>query len=157
MSEAATAVDSEVSEDVIEELDVLLADYQVLYQKLRAFHWNVEGQDFYRLHEKFEEFYDAVNLRVDDIAERIRALGSYPTGTYSEQLVNARLSEDEGRSSATDMVRTLVSDYEELKGYLTSAIEQAEEAGDTTTVNLLEEFVDAQEETLWMLRSYLNE
>lgn len=157
MSEAATAVDSEVSEDVIEELDVLLADYQVLYQKLRAFHWNVEGQDFYRLHEKFEEFYDAVNLRVDDIAERIRALGSYPTGTYSEQLVNARLSEDEGRSSATDMVRTLVSDYEELKGYLKSAIEQAEEAGDTTTVNLLEEFVDAQEETLWMLRSYLNE
>jgi starvation-inducible DNA-binding protein len=157
MSQTDTAVSSEASEAVVEDLDTLLADYQVLYQKLRAFHWNVEGPDFYRLHEKFEEIYDAVNLRVDDIAERIRGLGEYPTATYSEQLVNARLSEDEGRAAAEDMVRTLVSDLKELKGYLHDAVETAEDAGDSTTVNLLEEFVDEQEETIWMLKAYLGE
>lgn len=157
MSQTDTAVSSEATEEVVDDLDTLLADYQVFYQKLRAFHWNVEGPDFYRLHEKFEEIYDAVNLRVDDIAERIRALDAYPTATYSEQLVNARLSEDEGRSSAEDMVRTLVSDFQELKGYLSSAVNTADDVGDSTTVNMLEEFIDEQEETVWMLKSYLNE
>lgn len=145
-----------VSDELIEEMNRLLSDYQVLYQKLRAYHWNVEGNDFFVLHEKFEELYNTVTLRVDEIAERIRALGEYPLSTYSEQLVEARISEDNGRIEAEDMVKNLCSDYESLQEVLSETADVAGSEGDTTTVNLLEDIQDEQEETLWMLKSYLS-
>jgi starvation-inducible DNA-binding protein len=151
-----TTTSSTVSDELIEELNRLLSDYQVLYQKLRAYHWNVEGSDFFRLHEKFEELYNTVTLQVDEIAERIRALGEYPVSTYSEQLVEARISEDNGQIDAQQMVKNLCSDYENLQGALGDAAELAGDEGDTTTVNLLEDIQDGQEETIWMLKAYLS-
>jgi len=156
-SSATSEASTTVSEELVDELNRLLADYQVLYQKLRAYHWNVEGKEFFQLHEKFEELYDTVTLTVDDIAERIRALGEYPVSTYSEQLVEARISEDNGRIDSDQMVKNLCSDYESLQSALTDAVDQAENEGDTTTVNLLEDVHDEQEETLWMLKAYLSE
>jgi starvation-inducible DNA-binding protein len=154
--DAEATAGTSVSEDLIEELNRLLSDYQVLYQKLRAYHWNVEGPDFFRLHETFEELYNTVTLQVDEIAERIRALGEYPTSTYSEQLVEARISEDNGRIDAQQMVKNLCSDYENLQDALEDAVELAENEGDSTTVNLLEDIQDGQEETIWMLKAYLS-
>lgn len=144
-----------VSEELVDEMNRLLSDYSVLYQKLRAYHWNVEGQNFFLLHEKFEELYDRTKLVVDEIAERIRAYGEYPVSTYSEQLVEARISEDNGQIGANAMVENLCSDYENLQEALNSAKETAEKDGDTTTVNLLDDIQDEQEETLWMFKSFL--
>ena len=148
---------TQVSDKLIEELNRLLSDYQVLYQKLRAYHWNVEGKAFFQLHEKFEELYDTVTVQVDDLAERIRGLGDYPVSTYSEQLVEARIAEDNGRIEADQMVKNLCSDYESLQDALDEAIEVAEDEDDSTTVNLLEDIQDDQSMTLWMLKSYLSE
>lgn len=156
-AQSTTETQSEsASGELVEELNRLLSDYQVLYQKLRAYHWNVEGNDFFVLHEKFEELYNKVTLTVDEIAERIRALGDYPIGTYSEQLVEARISEDNGQIESQDMVKNLCSDYDNLQDALSKTIELAEENGDSTTVNLLEDLKDEQEETLWMFKSYLS-
>lgn len=154
-TQTSEASSVQVSDKLIEELNRLLSDYQVLYQKLRAYHWNVEGKDFFQLHEKFEELYDTVTVRVDEIAERIRALGDYPLSTYSEQLVEARVEEDNGRIESDQMVKNLCSDYESLQEALSEIADKAGEEGDTTTVNLLEEIQDEQAETLWMLKSYL--
>lgn len=145
-----------VSQDLVDEMNRLLSDYQVLYQKLRAYHWNVEGENFFLLHEKFEELYDRTTLIVDEIAERIRAFGEYPISTYSEQLVEARISEDNGQIEGREMVENLCSDYENLQEALDTAIETAESDGDSTTVNLLEDIQDEQEETLWMLKAFLS-
>ncbi|MFB6347746.1 MAG: Dps family protein [bacterium] len=152
----AESTTGQVSEQLVDEMNRLLSDYQVLYQKLRAYHWNVEGEDFFLLHEKFEELYNETKLVVDEIAERIRAYGEYPISTYSEQLVEARISEDNGQIEAKQMVKNLCSDYENLQKAINEAKEAAENDGDSTTVNLLEEIQDEQEETLWMLKSYLS-
>lgn len=156
-TQTSESTSAQVSDELIEELNRLLSDYQVLYQKLRAYHWNVEGKDFFQLHEKFEELYDAVTVQIDDIAERIRGLGDYPVSTYSEQLVEARIAEDNGRIESEQMVKNLCSDYESLQDALDEAIEVAEGEDDSTTVNLLEEIQDDQAMTLWMLKSYLSE
>src|SRR6056297_1340775 len=83
----------EETKDVVTTLNKLLANYQVHYQKLRNFHWNVEGKDFFELHEQFEEEYDAVKLQIDEIAERIRVFGKKPISTMQGYLDAAEIKE----------------------------------------------------------------
>ena len=71
-------LDTEKTNTTVEQLNVLLADYHLYYQKLRNFHWNVQGTNFFDLHEKFEEMYDDAKLKVDEIAERILTLRHSP-------------------------------------------------------------------------------
>ena len=138
-----------------ESLNKLLADYQVFYQKLRTYHWTVQGPMFFDLHNKFEELYLDAATKVDDLAERIVALKGRPLPTLKTQVGKARLAEDEDDRSAQEMVGNLVSDLEQLNGSLREASKQAESAGDAATFNLLEGMADGQEKTAWMLRAYL--
>ena len=142
-------------QDVQPVLNTLLADYQVLYQKLRNYHWNVRGPMFFELHAKFEELYDEAALRVDEIAERVGTLGGRPISTLAGALEKARLKEDPGQAGPQEMVANLVADYERLNGHLREASRKAEKAGDAGTFNLLEGFADSQEKTVWMLKAYL--
>ncbi|MDA1195177.1 MAG: DNA starvation/stationary phase protection protein [Planctomycetota bacterium] len=140
---------------VAAELNTLLADYQVHYQKLRNYHWNVRGPLFFGLHVKFEELYTTAALRVDALAERVLALGGAPLSTLAGQLARARLVEDEGRPDAQGMVANTLADLEALNASLRAASAHAAGAGDDTTVNLLQPFIDEQEQTAWMLRAFL--
>jgi starvation-inducible DNA-binding protein len=135
-------------------LSALLADYQVLYQKLRGYHWTVTGPLFFGLHAKFEELYVDAAEKVDELAERLAARGARPPLTLADQLALARLREDGGSPSATDMVQSIAADLETLSDSLRAAAGEADEAGDTATVNLLDGYADAQEKTLWMLRAF---
>ena len=133
----------------------LLADYQVLYQKLRGYHWTVGGPLFFALHAKFEELYDDAAEKVDALAERIAARGGRPPVTLKEQLELARLAEDASRPAAHDMVRHIERDLETLNVALRTASRQAAASGDQASVNLLDGFADGQEKTIWMLRAFL--
>jgi starvation-inducible DNA-binding protein len=135
-------------------LSALLADYQVLYQKLRSYHWTVTGPLFFGLHAKFEELYLDAAEKVDALAERLAARGVRPPLTLAEQLSLARLREDGGAPGATEMVQSIATDLETLLEALRSAAGEADEAGDTATVNLLDGYADGQEKTLWMLRAF---
>ncbi len=139
----------------ISELNQILADYAVLYQKLRGYHWRVSGPAFFQLHEKFGELYEETAERADEVAERIRALGGEPLSTLKELGEAARLTEDGSTTEAAEMVRALAADYRTLNGRLRAMAANAAEAGDTATVNLLEEFADGQEKTVWMLSAWL--
>ncbi len=134
----------------VENLNHILADYQVLYQKLRAYHWNVKGPMFFALHGKFEELYNDVAEKVDEVAERIRTLGAEPLSTLSAQVAAARLREDDTNPGALRMVANIVADYEAVNNALRAAAADA----DTATQNLLEDFADGQEKTLWMLKTF---
>ncbi|MEZ5979209.1 MAG: DNA starvation/stationary phase protection protein [Planctomycetota bacterium] len=136
-------------------LVALQADYQVLYQKVRHYHWNVRGPQFFQLHPHFEQMYLATALKVDEIAERLLALGAAPLRTYGEVHQNARLKEDASLPSAHDMVKNLHDDLLALNGNLRKLAEQAEKAEDVATQNLVEGYADAQEKEAWMLRAFL--
>jgi starvation-inducible DNA-binding protein len=134
----------------------LLADYQILYMKLRGYHWTVTGPLFFGLHAKFEELYNEAALKVDAIAERLAARGTRPPVTLAEQLRMARLKEDAGQPSANDMVRNVATDLETLNGSLRQLEKAAEGANDVATQNLAQGYADEQEKTIWMLKAFLN-
>ncbi len=133
----------------------LLSDYQVLYQKLRNYHWNVTGPLFFGLHAKFEELYLETAEKVDTLAERLSAKGQTPPSTMAAQLKLARLKEDETTPKANDMVANIVKDYESLNGFLRSLSAHAAENGDVKTANISDEMADGQEQTMWMLKAFL--
>ena len=93
-----------------QELAALQADYHVLYQKLRGYHWTVSGPLFFGLHAHFEQLYEDVAEKIDAIAERLAARGARPPVTIKEQLALARLTEDVGPTAPLDMVRGIASD-----------------------------------------------
>jgi starvation-inducible DNA-binding protein len=141
--------------EIANDLNLLLADYQVHYQKLRNYHWNVRGPMFFELHLKFEELYTGANVKVDDIAERVLALGVRPLSTLKEQLGAATLQEDATVPDAPTMVKNTLADLEVLNGRLRSLVQQSADAGDVGTANLLEPMADEQEKTAWMLKAFL--
>lgn len=136
-------------------LALLLADYQVFYQKLRNYHWNVKGPLFFSLHAKFEELYLVAAERVDGLAERLAARGQRPPSTLAEQLHLARLAEDPEVPAAEDMVARLVADLGVLVDHLRDAVKVADAEGDSAAVNLLDGFADEEEQVTWMLRAFL--
>ncbi|NOT31362.1 MAG: DNA starvation/stationary phase protection protein [Planctomycetes bacterium] len=139
-----------------QDLAALLADYQVLYMKLRGYHWTVTGPLFFGLHAKFEELYDEAAEKVDALAERLAARGARPPVTLREQLALARLKEDAGQPSANDMVRNVATDLETLNVSLRALEQAATRAGDAATQNLVQGYADGQEKTIWMLRAFLH-
>jgi|SRR5688572_11403721 len=138
-----------------QDLSRLLADYQVLYAKLRAYHWTVTGPLFFGLHAKFEELYDDAAEKVDALAERLAARGVRPPLTLADQLALARLKEDGGRPTPNDMVRNVAADLETVNVSLRALEQAAAKASDAATQNLAQGFADGQEKTIWMLRAFL--
>ena len=129
-------------ENVVNELSVLLADFQVFYSNLRNFHWNVKGHGFFVLHSKYEELYNDAAEKVDEVAERILQLGSTPESRFSVYLQTAEIKE------ALDL---LLDYYKTLIARERRIIDLATEAHDDTTVSLMNDFLVGQEKTVWML------
>jgi starvation-inducible DNA-binding protein len=138
------------------DLAILLADYQVLYMKLRGYHWTVTGPLFFGLHAKFEELYDDAATKVDELAERLAARGARPPVTLKEQLALARLKEDSATPAANEMVRNIAADLEALNASLRALEQSAAKSGDAATQNLAQGYADGQEKTIWMLKAFLN-
>lgn len=137
------------------ELNRLLANYQVFYQNLRGFHWNIEGQSFFELHTKFEELYNEANLAVDAIAERILTLGSTPLHAFDQYLETASISPSKNVKSAHDTVSTTIDNLSTLIGLERQILELASDAQDEGTVDLMSDYINAQEKLTWMLSAYL--
>jgi len=146
-----------MSDDITEGLNTLLADYMVHYQKLRNYHWNVKGQEFFKLHEKFEDAYDMAAVWADDLAERVLALGGQPYSTLDEFIEHSRLDEDPEAPPAEQMVSNLIDDIESLNEFAQELAEVAEQRPDRTTANLMDDIVDDQEERRWMFRTFLED
>lgn len=144
-----------MSDVIATQLNTLLADSTVFYQKLRHYHWNVQGPRFFELHAKFEEIYEKWAPFVDEIAERIIALDTVPLHTLADMLKHATLEEDPEITDGSEMVRRTITDLEALRASLTQLIGKAEDAGDRTTANLLDGIGDAIEGDLWMLKAWL--
>ncbi|WP_424493706.1 Dps family protein [Salinimicrobium sp. GXAS 041] len=147
-------LDSEKTGKTVEQLNVLLADYHLYYQKLRNFHWNIIGQNFFDLHEKFEELYDDAKLKVDEIAERILTLRFQPTSNYSDYLKKSNLKEASSDLEDSEMVKILLDDHGTILRQMTKVVETAEENGDEGTIDLIGGYIRELEKTSWMLDAW---
>ncbi|MFT6217006.1 MAG: starvation-inducible DNA-binding protein [Roseivirga sp.] len=140
--------------DVVKALNLLLANYQVHYQKLRDFHWNVTGPDFFDLHEQFETEYEAVKFNIDEIAERIRVFGKRPTSTMKEYLEDATIKEANRGLVADQMVAEILNDFEVLMEWMLDSIEEANKASDTSTVDMITKMMQRMEKRHWMFTAF---
>ncbi|MGA9113450.1 MAG: Dps family protein [Candidatus Dormiibacterota bacterium] len=140
---------------VAQGLSRLLADTYTLYLKTHNYHWNVTGPMFSSLHLMFETEYMELALAVDEIAERIRALGVRAPASYREFSGLATIAEDTDTPNATEMVRRLEKDQEAVVRVVREVFPVAEAAQDQSTVDLLTRRMQIHEKTAWMLRSVL--
>jgi starvation-inducible DNA-binding protein len=143
-----------MSKELTDQLNALIADFTVFYQKLRHYHWNVKGEQFFRLHEKFEEIYTEAGDVIDELAERVVGLEGVPLHTLAHMLEATSIKEDGQLPAPNTMVSRTVGDVETLNKSLMSSIETAEGLDDRTTVNLLDEVRDGLEAHLWMLKAW---
>lgn len=152
---AAGITESLSSNIVANHLDVTLANAIVTYQKLHHYHWRVTGDQFFRLHEKFEELYKTFGEILDDVAERILAIGGQPIGTLEAAIEAANVAEDNSVPMPRKMVENTLNDLALQRNQMQDVIAEAERVGDRGTVNLLDNICDGLEKSMWMLRSLL--
>jgi starvation-inducible DNA-binding protein len=138
-----------------EALSKLLADSYGLYLKTHNFHWNVTGPMFTTLHTLFETEYTELALAVDEIAERIRALGAVAPGSYTAFSKIADVKEAQGVPKATDMIRELADDQAKVVASAKKLVEAAEAAGDDASADLGIRRIQVHEKNSWMLASHL--
>ncbi|WP_066218397.1 Dps family protein [Formosa haliotis] len=139
---------------VVVELNTLLADYHIYYQKLRNFHWNILGENFFDLHNKFEELYIDARSKIDEIAERILTLRYHPMSKFSDYLEISSLEEVSPLKSDREMVAELISDHKLLLNQMRVVINKAELASDEGTIDLIGGYIRALEKSSWMLDSW---
>lgn len=132
-----------------------MADSYSLYLKTHNYHWNVEGQLFNTLHEMFEVQYTELAAAVDEIAERIRALGIKAPGSYSEFAALTSVEEAQGGETAEEMIRQLAIGQESVVRTARSVFPVANSANDEPTADLLTQRMQTHEKNAWMLRSML--
>ena len=148
-------IDKEKAKELSQKLNVLLANYQLFYQNLRGFHWNIQGKEFFELHLKFEEFYDDAVIKIDEIAERILTLDHEPLHTFSDYLQTSEIDEEKGITSGVKGLEIIVKNLSVLILKEREILSLAASANDEGTVSLMSDYISETEKTLWMLNSYL--
>lgn len=141
---------------IADSLSHLLADTYTLYLKTHNFHWNVTGPMFRSLHMMFEEQYTELWGALDEIAERIRALGQPAPGSYKAFARLTSIEEEEGVPEAKEMIRQLVAGHEAVAKTARSVFQAADACDDEVTADLLTQRMTVHEKTAWMLRSMLD-
>lgn len=144
------------TENLAEMLNDLLANYEVFYQNLRHFHWNIKGKKFFELHAKFEEFYTDAFNKIDEIAERVLTLQQVPLHTYEDFLEKSAIKSVMSDNVDETAVKTIVDHYSILISKERAILEAASDAGDEGTVSLMSDYITATEKTVWMLNAFLS-
>ena len=139
---------------IVTELNVLLADYHVYYQKLRNFHWNILGKNFFDLHNKFEEMYNDTRVKIDEVAERIITLKYHPISKLSDYIEVSIIKESSPLLTDEEMVATIISDHSILLSQLRKVIDRANKASDEGTIDLTGAYIRQLEKSTWMLNAW---
>lgn len=145
------------TKDIANDLNHLLANFQVYYQNLRGIHWNIKGKRFFDLHVKFEELYTDANIKVDMIAERILTLGVTPLHTFEAYSKQAKVPVGKDVSEDEKAVRLIVDSLTELLKVERDILQKSAEANDEGTNSMMSDFITEQEKTIWMMKAWLNE
>lgn len=148
-------LDEKKSKLLAANLNDLLANYSIFYQNIRGYHWNIKGQKFFELHLKFEELYNDLVLKIDEIAERILTLGFAPNHKYSDYKKVSKITEKSHVSDGTKAVKDILDSFKTIITFQRENKSLADEAGDEGTAALMSDYIRAQEKLVWMYSAYL--
>lgn len=140
---------------ISEKLNILLANYSVFYQNTRGAHWNIKGDQFFTLHPKFEELYNSLIIKIDQIAERILTLGSTPNHNYSDYLTLSNIKESKENSDATKCIEHILASFKTVIDLQRDLLDATDKAGDEGTNSQMSDYITEQEKEVWMYNSYL--
>ncbi len=143
------------NQNTVEKLNQLLADYQIHYQNLRGLHWNIKGQFFFALHEKYEAYYNQAAEVVDEIAERILMLGGQPLHTFEDYQKTAKLGVVANVSEAKPGVESVLESQRYFLKSFNEILEVAGENNDEGTAAMMSDWIGHTEKEIWMLESFL--
>ena len=147
-------LDSKKAKQLAENLNTLLANFQLYYQNLRGIHWNIKGRAFFDLHVKFEELYNDTNMKVDEIAERILTLGETPLHTFDDYTNYGKVPVGKNVSEDKNAVKLIVDSLTELLKIERDILKTSSDADDEGTNAMMSDFIAQQEKTVWMMKAW---
>ncbi|MBX3103098.1 MAG: DNA starvation/stationary phase protection protein [Bacteroidetes bacterium] len=148
-------LDADQSAKLTQKLNTLLATYSVFYINTRGYHWNIKGNDFFELHVKFEELYEDLKLKIDEIAERIATLGHTPLHSYSDYVKTSQVKETRDVSDGKTAVKHILDSFQKLLVQQRDLLDISAQTGDEGTNSLMSDYISQQEKLAWMYASYL--
>lgn len=151
----AIGLDAAKSKDLADKLNDLLANYSIFYINTRGFHWNIKGEKFFELHVKFEELYNNLVLKIDEIAERIVTLGYTPLHAYSQYIQVSTIKEIQNISEGTAAVAEILNGLKTTISKQRDILQISADLNDEGTNALMSDYIREQEKLTWMYSSFL--
>lgn len=156
MKTNAIGLENNIARQLAEKLNELLANYSVFYQNTRGSHWNIKGEKFFELHLKFEELYNDLLLKIDEVAERILTLGHSPNHNYSDYTRISKITESKEVSDGIKSVTNILESFKIIITLQRELLTLSAEAGDEGTNAQMSDYIRAQEKLVWMYSAFLN-
>ena len=152
----AIGLDNSKASQLAEKLNELLANYSIFYQNTRGYHWNIKGEKFFELHVKFEELYNDLFLKIDEVAERILTLGHTPAHNFSDYRTTSKIAESGQVSDGLKAVSEILHAFQSIIILQRELLLLSADAGDEGTNALMSDYIRSQEKLVWMYSSFLN-
>lgn len=152
----AIGLNKEMAKNLSNNLNELLANYQLFYMNVRGFHWNIKGEKFFELHAKFEELYNDLIIKIDEIAERVLTLQGIPTHTFEEYLNDSTIHVAKSVSKGNEAVISILVSFKILLVKQREILKLSDEAEDEGTNALMSDYIREQEKLVWMYSAFLN-
>jgi starvation-inducible DNA-binding protein len=144
------------SKELAELLNDLLANYSIFYQNTRGYHWNIKGEKFFELHLKFQELYNNLLLKIDDVAERILTLGYTPEHRYTEYIKQSEIKESKPVSAGEKAIKEILDSLQIIISKQRNLLDKSSEINDEGTNALMSDYIREQEKLVWMYSAFLN-
>jgi len=151
----AIGLDSSKAKHLAKKLNELLANYSIFYQNTRGYHWNIKGEKFFELHLKFEELYNDLLLKIDELAERILTLGHTPKHNYTDYRTTSKIKESSQVSDGIKAVEDILASFQTIIILQRELLIVSSDAEDEGTNALMSDYIREQEKLVWMYSSFL--
>jgi starvation-inducible DNA-binding protein len=149
-------LDTNKASELAEKLNVLLANYSIFYQNTRGYHWNIKGEKFFELHMKFEELYNDLFIKIDEVAERILTLGNTPKHRFSDYKTESKIAESNEVSDGNKAIKEILESFKTIIMIQRDLLNLSAEADDEGTNALMSDYIREQEKLVWMYSAFLN-
>ncbi|MCB6062542.1 Dps family protein [Flavobacterium psychrophilum] len=149
-------IDNNKAKHLAEKLNELLANYSIFYQNTRGYHWNIKGEKFFELHLKFEELYNDLLLKIDEVAERILTLGHTPKHNYADYRTTSKIKESAQVSDGIKAIEDILTSFQIIIILQRELLAISADADDEGTNALMSDYIRLQEKLVWMYSSFLN-